>query len=212
MHLRWTYIILYGLAWVHEFQWLHETYDDLAAIFTALEGKEINSRGIRQRLTDLVGYGLVERRQVGGRYRTYLLVRHEHKGDAPNVTSRSSSDALQRHPIKNNYVVVDIERLEQPPQHLVDKGDARTAVCAGLLEAMGVFPKVADRLAQEEHVTEEYLERIMGYRGTEAAKGNILGPGWVVTAVGQAWEPPEASAEADRYRYIQGKYKEWVRH
>ena len=212
IHLRWTYLVLYALAWTHQYEWLGESYEQLSQTFSDLEGQVISPRGIRQRLSDLVEYGLVERRRVDGRYRTYLLVRHD-SGDAPSVTSPPSGDALQRHPIKNKYaVVVPGEETESDQQQYCNQGDVdRIQRNEELLRGMGLLGDVVKRLAAEERVTPEYLEGVMEFRAREAAQGRILGTGWVVTCVGEGWEIPDREPEG-RYRYIQGKYKEFVRH
>jgi hypothetical protein len=211
IHLRWTYLVLYALAWTHQYEWLGENYEQLSQTFSDLEGQVISPRGIRQRLSDLVEYGLVERRRVEGRYRTYLLVRHD-TSDAPSVTSPPSGDALQRHPIKNKYVVADEETVSDQQQQYSNQGDVdRILRNEELLRGMGLIGDVVRRLAAEEQVTPEYLEAVMGFRAREAAQGRILGTGWVVTCVGEGWEVPQPQTES-RYRYIQGKYKEFVRH
>jgi len=208
IHLRWTYLVLYALAWVHDYQWLDQTHQQLSQTFTALEGEEISPRGIRQRLTDLAGHGLIERRQVGGRYRTYLMVRHD-KGDAPSVTSEARGDAQQRHPIKNNYVVdgIDVSDSPEQQQHNIKQGDV-DEICA-LLEGIGVWGNVARRLAEQEHVSLEYVEQIIAHRAREAGRGNNLGVPWVVKMIGEGWQPPQEVP--DRYRYVHGKYAEYVK-
>jgi len=213
IHLRWTYLVLYALAWTHQYEWLNETYEQLSQTLSDLEGQVISPRGIRQRLSDLAQYGLVERRRVEGRYRTYLLVRHD-SGDAPSVTSLHSGDALQRHPIKNKYVVAVDETEESQQQQYCNQGDVdRIQRNEELLRGMGLVGDVVKRLAREEHITPEYLETVMEYRAREAAQGRILGTGWVVKCVGGGWEIPDVQPDPDdRYRYIQGRYKEFVRH
>ncbi len=213
-HLKWTYAVLYALAWMHDYQWSDETLEQLARTFTDL-GDEINPRGIRQRLSDLKRYGLIERRQVGGRYRTCLKVRHDQTGDAPNVTPQRSGDALERHPINNSVVVeADSEKkkLDHQQQQINTKG-GDVERNEELLADMGVVGGVRYRLATETWVTPDYLEAIREYKASEAAKGNKLGPGWVVKFVGEKRPAPEVEAtEPDRYRYVEGKYKDYIKH
>lgn len=212
---RWTYLVLYALAWRHQYHWLDETYQQLSQIFTELEGKEVTPEAIRQRFRRLSEYGLVQRRGSGSQYRTHLVVRHDQVGGlgvCPAYTKSSEPDQLgvssQIHPIKNrDHVVVDVEGEDQQQQY---SNTERIAKNAERLEAMGVLEPVRGRLAKEEHVTPEYLETVKAYREQEASRGKILGPGWVVKCVGEGWEIPKP--EPDRYRYIQGKYREWVRH
>jgi len=216
IHLRWTYLVLYALAWANQYQYVNENLDQLSAIFTDLEGRQIEPRGIRQRLADLAEYGLVERQQTGSRqYRTYLLIRHDQLsvGDAPNVTHSVVGDALERHPINNNVAVVDTDlshqEKQQQHQYSTKLGDAERN--EELLAAMGVNNPARKRLAREPWVTPEYLEGWMKYIADEARKGNRLGPGYVVVQVGNAEEPAELEEAQDRYRYVKGKYKDYVK-
>ena len=212
-HLKWTYFMLYALAWTHDYQWSDETLEQLALTFTDL-GDEINPRGIRQRLSDLKRYGLIERRQVGGRYRTCLTVRHDQTGDAPNVTIQRSGDALERHPINNSVVVETDSEKEKPDeqQQQINTKGGDVERNEELLAEMGVVGGVRYRLAAETWVTPEYLEAIREYKAAEAAKGNALGPGWVVKFVGEGNEAPDLGEKPDRYRYVTGKYKDYIKH
>lgn len=207
IHLRWTYLVLYALAWTHDYQWLDESCQQLSHTFTALEGEEISARGIRQRLSDLAGHGLIERQQVRGRYRTYLNIRHE-QGDAPSVTSEKGGDALQRHPSSIKHGVVDETGMSEPQQQHSNNQSDVERICE-LLDALGVWPQVARRLAEAEHVTMPYVEEILAYRAEQAAEGNNLGIAWLVKTLGEGWRPPRRVPE--RYRYVGGKYAEYVK-
>jgi len=215
IHLRWTYLVLYALAWTHQYEWLNETYQQLAGTFTALEGREIGPQGIRRRLDRLAEFGLIERRRTHSQeWRTYLLVRHDAVGATGSSTQEALGATVEGHPISNKTVVLNTDIVEETEntQHLLLNRGA-TDENRRLLEAMGVFPKKARALAQLPHVTPEYLEGVMEYRAGEAARGKVLGPGWVVTTVAEAEQMPDQEPEPEgRYRYIQGKYKEFVRH
>lgn len=223
IHLKWTYLILYALAWTHQYYYVNETQEQLAEIFSDLEGKQIEPRGIRQRLSDLAERGLIERRQVGGRYRTYLMVRHDQMpGDARNVTPRGAGDALQRHPNSNNGAGGETSMPDQPNKHqqYSTRGDAELFEQKRvLLEVLGINEPVRARLAGEEWVTPDYLEAWIAYQVQEGARGNVLGPGYFVKKIGEGEEPPgdwreqlqERLEETERNKYISGKYAEYIK-
>jgi len=212
IHLRWTYLVLYALAWNHQYEWLSETYNELAGTFTALEGQTIAPGGIRRRLERLAEFGLIERRRIHSQeWRTYLLVRHDSLGATASDTQEAVGATVEGHPISNRAVVVEEELSQSKEQQHLLQNMGVTDESRRLLEAMGVLPRKAKALAQLPHVTPEYLERIAQYQADTVARGGkALGPGWVVVTVDAGEEPP--SQEPDRYRYIQGRYKDFVRH
>jgi predicted transcriptional regulator len=101
LHLRWTYIVLYALAWRHQYQYVSETVETLAGMFSEVEGQEISERGIRERLQQLVNYGLISRERHGFHYRTILLLQHSTATAQPQQTAtaqhNSHSTAQQPH-------------------------------------------------------------------------------------------------------------------
>ena len=212
IHLRWTYLVLYALAWSHQYEWLSETYNELAGTFTALEGQTIGPGGIRRRLERLAEFGLIERRRIHSQeWRTYLLVRHDSLGATASDTQEPVGATPEGHPITNKAVVVEEDLSQSKEQQHLLQNKGVTDESRRLLEAMGVFPKKARALAQLPHVTPKYLERIAQYRADTVARGGkALGPGWVVDTVGAGDEPPKEDPEENKY--ISGKYKDYVRH
>ena len=340
MNLKLTYIILYALAWTHDYRYVTESVEELAKVFDAIESKPVSYNTMRRRMKSLETYGVIERKRVGNNYQTLLLIRHdkpapklpeitienelelnlvhgrtgrvsaadrfaysvlddlgheyvqqfspegcsfwfdiyfpeikllveldnaywhgregavdrdsrkdawaeEHGFDLVRLEVDDIRDASQREQIRqaltelardafgsvteqtggnygapgsvpasissNNYVVVDkdLDLSNKQQQYSITR---RVEQNLELLKAMGVFEPVRGRLAREQRVTPEYLEHVMGYREQQAAKGKVLGAGWVVKCVGEGWEIPKQEQEPDRYRYIQGRYKELVRH
>lgn len=222
-HLIQTYIILYTLGWRTEYRTVRQTTEQLADLFSAIEGKEVQARGMRKRLQELADAGLVERSKRQGRWVTVLRLRHVTPtgSGAPHrvsslgeVTPTGSVAPLEvtlpvPHLDKSIVAVVGDESVQQQ-QHDCSRSGTDVERNEELLREMGVVGSVVQRLAREEHVTAEYLEAVKAYREEEASRGNALGPGWVVKCVGEGWEIPDE--KPDRYRYIQGRYKEWVRH
>ena len=340
--LRWTYLVLYAMAWRHDYRFVTETLDEMAIIFDDLEEKRVTARIMRSRINGLIAHGLLERKRAGVGYTTTLLVRHDvsapipeppdleeqiaanlprgrpggkvsrldefaydcleelgceyeaqyhppgcpywydvllldanllieldseywHRGERAQakgiiqkdrrkdawardhgfeivrlmvsdvrdeaertrlremlmeMAERATGDpelSPLRSPLEGHNTikhVVDEEVDDQTTiqqQHLVNTADA-VAQNESLLRGMGVMGDVVHRLAREEHVTPGYLEQVMAYRTQEASRGKTLGPGWVVKCVGEGWEIPKQEQEPDRYRYIQGRYKDFVRH
>lgn len=232
IHLKWTYLVLYALAWTHQYYYVNETQEQLADIFSDLEGKQIEPRGIRQRLSDLAERGLIERRQVGGRYRTYLMVRHDQipdpatgmqsRGDAPNVTQGGPGDAVERHPNSNNGAGGVEISVSEPNKHqqYSTMGDVELfQQNRGLLGVLGINEPVRTRLAGESWVTPEYLEAWIAYQVQEGARGDLLGPGYFVVKIGEGEEPPGdwrerlegRLQEAEGDTYVSGKYADYIK-
>lgn len=340
--LKMTYFTLYWLAWNHDYRYITESLEELAKIFDEIEDKPVSFNVMRRRMKALETYGLVERKRIGLRYKTTLLIRHddaapklptisveqELEQDLVRGTTRRISavdrfaysvldqlgcdyarqyspegcpfwfdihvpqadllieldsaywhgkekatetdrrkDAwamahdyqlvrlqvdeirdksertrlreelteliqdelgpaaeqrggqyvppLQRTAPINNTVVVETdsekEKLDQQQQNSIKRGDVERN--EELLAEMGVVGGVRYRLATETWVTPDYLEAIREYKASEAAKGNDLGPGWVVKFVGEGNEAPEVASALDHDpdRYITGKYKDYIK-
>jgi hypothetical protein len=211
-HLRETYIVLYTLGWRTEYRTVQQSVSQLAELFSTIEGKPINARGMRKRLQDLAEVGLVERSMKEGRWVTVLKLRHEVSGTGsatPWHPECQGGIPGVPHLDKSIAVVVD-QSVQQ--QRDYSRSGTEFEENEELLRAMGLVGDVVRRLAAEEHVTPQYLEGVKAYRDREAAQGRILGTGWVVTCVGQAWKLPEEIDEHDPSRYVSGKYKDYIRY
>ena len=103
IHLRWSYAVLYAMAWRHDYDYVSEDYAALAALFSEIEAQEITPRGMRERIQQMAEFGLVERRQVGrSQWRTYLLLRHD-AASARSVSSASYGNNLFPEPCGDNF-------------------------------------------------------------------------------------------------------------
>jgi len=83
IYLKWTYAELYSLSWTGAYyrQYLTESLEELADLLSQAEGLEqpLSTEAMAKRLTQLTEFGLVERRRVGRRWHTYLLLRTDSK-------------------------------------------------------------------------------------------------------------------------------------
>lgn len=354
IQLRWTYLVLYALAWRHDYRYVAESLAEMAEIFSELEGERVTFRMMRYRMKGLSAHGLIERKRMGRRYRTHLLVRHDslskeqtgppvvvdaetevaadlpryrpgrvsnldrmayellddlgvdyvrqyhppgcpywfdiflpgsgllveldsqywHRGPEAerkgtidrdrrkdawakkhgydivrlkvgDIRDESERIRLERNieqiiqerhllsvekqrgdnyvspssplspPNINSTVVVDdisLDDQERQQQQYSNRGDVELfEENEELLGAMGVIGDVRRRLAREPWVTPEYLEGVMAYVAEQAARGNRLGPGWVVVHVGSGEPVPDSDGEElDGDRYIRGKYKDYI--
>jgi len=222
-HLRDTYTILYTLAWRAEYRTVQQSVPQLADLFSVIEGKSLQPRGMRKRLQELSQMGLVERSKRDGRWLTILKLRHGAtmpSTGTTRVTCPARSDPVgvpPSDPVGVPHLDKSIVAVATDPSVKQQQQDSR---CdpeiernEELLAEMGVVGGVRYRLSTETWVTPEYLEAIREYKASEAAKGNTLGPGWVVKFVGEKRPAPELEpAEPDRYRYVQGKYKDYIKH
>lgn len=98
IHLKWTYIVLYGLAWQHDYSYVEESYEQLADLFSELEDQEITARGVRERFQQLSNYNLIERRKENGAWRTYLILRHDDSTATPAAFRRPDGPSSLRDP------------------------------------------------------------------------------------------------------------------
>lgn len=222
VHLRDTYTILYTLGWRAEYRTVQQSVQQLADLFSVIEGKSLQPRGMRKRLQELSQMGLVERSKRDGRWLTILKLRHGATMPSTGTTRVTwpgtsgtvgvpVSDPVGVPHLDKSIVAVDTDASVKQQQQ-DSRCDPDVERNEELLAEMGVLGGVRYRLATETWVTPDYLEAIRDYKAGELAKGNRLGPGWVVKFVGEGNEAPEVSGTPDRYRYVRGKYKDYIKH
>ena len=185
-HLKLTYIILYALAWRNDHKTVLQSTEQLAELFSELEGERLQARGMRKRLELLSKAGLVDRVKTRGRWMTVLRLRHG--------TGGVSSGTPECHIYSNDVDAID-SLIHQQQDSICGTDSASEEIRISLWEA-GIWEPTCSELAELEWVTCEYVDGLVDFMGNQMARGKKLGTGWLVEQIRAGHKAPARSRNA----------------
>jgi len=178
-HLKLTYIILYALAWRNDHRTVLQSTEQLAELFSELEGRPLQIRGMRKRLELLSKAGFLDRVKTRGRWITVLNLRHG--------TGGVSTGTQGCHIYSNDVDAIKDTLIHQQQDSICGTVSATEKNRLSLAEA-GIWEPTCSELAELEWVTPEYVDDLVAYMGAQMARGKKLGTGWLVEQIRKARE------------------------